>query len=764
MRRVLLIAVVESLLLARSPTWAQPPQPSSAFTVRDDIALARFGQLAESPKGDLISVQTERACLEDGMVHETVRVYSLEAIRQAIRAPDPTEQVEPLWSFERSTPSGDDSPRISAIKWLPDGTGFGFALRVDQYHRRLFLALVAAKTVIPLSAAGDDVLGFDIRDRSHYVFTVGSHETLAKLQRALEAPFQVGTGEYFQEAAFPEAYSHSIQRGDLWAAVGGTAAPVYDRTTGKPIYLYSDGSQFLSLSPDGKNLVTIRAVPQVPTAWESRFPPPYPDSPYGLKAHRQDLTAPLDGWRYVGEWVRIDLADGAVASLTHAPASGQAGWWETYAKPAWSDDGSSILLPGTFDGTADGTDQRPCVAVVEMTTGQVECVKRLDRNLAQGFEPGYSLITDVSFAPGDDHRVLLKGNPSDQESAITSVYVRSAQGRWQLDKVRIGDESSTATEVKVQESFKDPPVLVATDPVSKRSKVILDPNPQLKNIVFGKAELFDWQDKDGRAWQGILFKPVGFRPNVRYPLVIQNHGFSMSRYLPSGGYPSAFAAEELASAGIMVLQVRDCAGRSTASEGRCNVDGYESAVRKLSRDDMVDPSRVGIIGFSRTVYYVLEALTTSAIQFKAASITDGVTFGYMDYLLSIGPDLVYRNEQVGVIGSEPFGQGLAKWLQSSPTFNFEKVATPLRVVATCGSGVVAMWEPYALLEAMHKPVDLIVLNTGEHVLVDPAVRLEAQGGNVDWFRFWLEDYQDPDPAKAEQYARWRELRDAMSPQ
>jgi len=29
---------------------------------------------------------------------------------------------------------------------------------------------------------------------------------------------------------------------------------------------------------------------------------------------------------------------------------------------------------------------------------------------------------------------------------------------------------------------------------------------------------------------------------------------------------------------------------------------------------------------------------------------------------------------------------------------------------------------------------------------------------VDWFRFWLQDYQDPDPAKTEQYKRWRGLR------
>ncbi len=34
----------------------------------------------------------------------------------------------------------------------------------------------------------------------------------------------------------------------------------------------------------------------------------------------------------------------------------------------------------------------------------------------------------------------------------------------------------------------------------------------------------------------------------------------------------------------------------------------------------------------------------------------------------------------------------------------------------------------------------------------------AQQGNGDWLRFWLKDEEDTDPAKAEQYARWRELR------
>ena len=73
-------------------------------------------------------------------------------------------------------------------------------------------------------------------------------------------------------------------------------------------------------------------------------------------------------------------------------------------------------------------------------------------------------------------------------------------------------------------------------------------------------------------------------------------------------------------------------------------------------------------------------------------------------------------------------------------------------------GNAEMWEPYAALRNLGKAVDLLVLNSEEHVLSNPTTRMALQGGTVDWFRFWLQDYEDPDPAKADQYARWRELR------
>ena len=57
-----------------------------------------------------------------------------------------------------------------------------------------------------------------------------------------------------------------------------------------------------------------------------------------------------------------------------------------------------------------------------------------------------------------------------------------------------------------------------------------------------------------------------------------------------------------------------------------------------------------------------------------------------------------------------------------------------------------------------KPVDLIYIPSGQHILQKPLERLASQQGNVDWFRFWLQGYQQPNPEDPDQYKRWEDLR------
>ena len=439
----------------------------------------------------------------------------------------------------------------------------------------------------------------------------------------------------------------------------------------------------------------------------------------------------------------------------------------TAGGPSWSSDGQAILLPGTFLESKENVPSRPCVAVVHLPSYTHTCVESLKGPTETGVEEGYHFVKNVRFIDGDKHRVMVTFSSYPEHRTGNTEYRSGADGTWQV----VGQNKAepevghNGLEVKIEEGLDRPPLLVASRKAA--SRVIWDPNPHLKNIDMGQANVYKWKDKEGRAWEGGLYKPSKAEPGQRFPLVIQTHGFLESSFVPAGFYGTANAARELATAGIVVLQVDDanCAS-NTPSEGSCVVAGYEAGAKQLVSEGLVDPEKIGIIGFSRTCFYVMETLTTSSLHIKAASITDGQMVTYLQYMLTVGyVDSTIPRQFDAVIGAQPFGEGLQQWLKRSPGFNLDKVTAPLLVVAAGRFTLLSlMWEPYAGLRYLHKPVDLIILNMGngtlpyEHVLTNPDFRIASQGGSVDWFRFWLQDHEDTDLAKAKQYKRWRELR------
>ena len=344
----------------------------------------------------------------------------------------------------------------------------------------------------------------------------------------------------------------------------------------------------------------------------------------------------------------------------------------------------------------------------------------------------------------------------------TTEYERSPDGTWQVvrrSKKWGGEIERNGLHIEVKQGLNEPPLLMAT--IKQKSRIIWNPNPQLRHIELGQATLYRWKDKGGQDRIGGLYKPANYESGRPYPLVIQTHGFLATQFEPSGLYPTAFAARAMAASGILVLQVGvtgDC-GLGTLDEGPCKAEGFETVATQLVADGIADPENIGIIGFSRTCFHVMEMLASSPLQLKAASLTDGYMVTYLQYMLDeVGTRDESAPEPDSLIGASPFGAGLQQWLRRSPGFNLDKILTPLVINGAGPYGVLYMWEPYAGLRHLHRPVDLIELNTNEHILTNPAVRIASQGGSVDWFRFWLQNYEDPDPDKLEQYKRWHELR------
>ena len=102
-----------------------------------------------------------------------------------------------------------------------------------------------------------------------------------------------------------------------------------------------------------------------------------------------------------------------------------------------------------------------------------------------------------------------------------------------------------------------------------------------------------------------------------------------------GPWTTAFSAQALAGRGFFVLQIRELTDAqaldlhvwNTLNEATVAMSVYESAIDHLDHRGLIDRNRVGITGFSRSLWYVTYTLTHSRHRFAAAALADGVDFG-----------------------------------------------------------------------------------------------------------------------------------------
>jgi dipeptidyl aminopeptidase/acylaminoacyl peptidase len=353
--------------------------------------------------------------------------------------------------------------------------------------------------------------------------------------------------------------------------------------------------------------------------------------------------------------------------------------------------------------------------------------------------------------------------PTTNESG--HLYFRRTPSSW----VRVSGKqlAMVAPALMLDNGFNSPARLVAVDPQTHARHLVYDPNPGLlASYRFGRQDVVHWKTSVGTTWVGGLYWPPDFLPGRRYPLVIQTHGFweTPEFWAPYGIFSTGQAAQPLANAGVLVLQMPDppFEQRVTPEEGPLFMKGAEAAIDHLDSLGLIDRTKVGMQGFSRTCFYTLYFLTHSSYPIAAATLSDGVDASYLQQMLLApatysGTGRVPEADQMN--GGSPFGAALATWMQRAPGFNLDRVTTPLLLTALGDpSSLLQEWEPYAGMLLQAKPAEMIYIPDGAHVLIKPWERLTSQQGAVDWYRFWLKREEDPDPAKAGQYVRWRELR------
>jgi hypothetical protein len=709
-----------------------------SFTVLDSIRMARFVQSMDapvvhfSPDRSKFVVVTRVGNLEENSNEYSILLFDVDKI-------DSAPQPRRLLTLSTSS----NGPAISSLEWLADSRTVVFlaewperkssicALDVETQHVRQIVENTAgvaafdvspdlAKVVFISREAGPPLVDED--ERRHGV-VITSQSLLDLVRRA-------GTKENFGPARlFVKTASSVARRVELTDAISAFPG--------------------LSLSPDGRYAL-IRIYPiEVPDHWREY------DDPLlqvFIRAKRP-RGAPLRLYCYVV----VDTETGLARRLLDAPSP----WGMSFA---WSPDSASVVLGSTFlplivgDRSERAARQKGCfIAEIGVESGVVTSIAVGDARVPGALRlAGWDRVTNSVLLRGP-----INGDPAASERTIA---YRKMNHVWRIvDDFESKQTEQDFFEVDVEEDLNTPPRVVATDCATGVKTVVFDPNPQFRDLTLAQVEEISWTTADGRQVKGGLYWPPGYVEGNRYPLVIQTHGWRRTAFMPDGMWTTGFAAQALAAKGIIVVQAADAVDSrtlTTPEEGSLAVASFEALVDSLDERRLIDRARVGLMGFSRTCYHVKCALTRSEYSFAAAAITDGIDAGYFQYMAVANSENMVGAEYEKMNGGLPFGPGLRSWMDSAPGFHLDKVRAPLRIEAIGLPDVISEWEWFAGLSRLGKPVEFLLIPHGAHILEKPWERMISQQGNVDWFCFWLKGEEDDDPAKREQYARWRELRGA----
>lgn len=278
-----------------------------------------------------------------------------------------------------------------------------------------------------------------------------------------------------------------------------------------------------------------------------------------------------------------------------------------------------------------------------------------------------------------------------------------------------------------------------------------DINPQQKEYNWGTAELFKWKAYNGKMSEGIIYKPEGFDPKKKYPLIAyfyEKLSDGLYQYQSPAPTPSRLNISFFVSRGYVVF-----APDITYSTGHPGKDAYDhivSGVRAIVQKGFVDSTRMGIQGQSWGGYqvaYLITATKLFAAAWAGAPVANMTSaYGGIRWESGLNRQFQYEHQQ-SRIGSDLW-KSLNLYIENSPLFHFNKVVTPVVLMSNDNDGAVPWYqgiEMFTALRRLGKPVWMLNYNGEAHNLLERKNRKDIQVREQQFFDWKL---------KGEKPAKW----------
>jgi len=298
--------------------------------------------------------------------------------------------------------------------------------------------------------------------------------------------------------------------------------------------------------------------------------------------------------------------------------------------------------------------------------------------------------------------------------------------------------------------FEEFPNLWTSSGAFTDMKKISDANPQQSHYNWGRSELVDYVNADGKHLRAILTKPEDFDPAKKYPMLVyiyEQLSQNLHRYVPPAPGGSSINVTRYASNGYIILQpdiVYDI-GYPGQSALKCVLP----AVQQVLAMGFVDPARVGIQGHSWGGYQISYMITkTNIFRAVEAGASVGDMFGgYGGIRWGTGMSRAFQYEKSqSRIGVPPWQNPLI-YMENSPLFWIENIHTPYLTMANDEDDAVPWQQGIEFFTAMRrlgKEAYMFVYNGEKHGLRQRENQKHWTVHMAEYFDYFFKDAPKPD--------------------
>lgn len=408
------------------------------------------------------------------------------------------------------------------------------------------------------------------------------------------------------------------------------------------------------------------------------------------------------------------------------------------AKARW-DDGTGTLAARMSDGSETACADPMCrtmrvSALIWRPDGRELLVTFIDRERRQSlslWDPAANILRRLTAADG-----LLSG------------------GRQPTLPCAVGPSAALC----VAAAPASPPRLERIDLETGARTILFDPNRDLRANYQPNVRYLSWKSKGGRLAAGVLMTGSGalLRNAPLYVNYYHCDGFLR------GGTGDEWPVTELLDAGFAVACINTVpwpGPQDGIDNYRTGLEAVKALIDRLAAEGIVDRSHVAMGGLSFGSEVALWTAMNSKLL-AAVSIASTQIEPVRYWLDSMpGSDRARTVRSVWGLGRPE--QTPARWRLVSPALNAARLQVPI-LFQLPEQEARMIPELYARLHLAGVPAELYAFPDEAHLKLQPRHRLAVYERNLDWFRYWLQDFSDPDPVKAEQYRRWDRLRERWS--